>query len=77
MKNNEKETIHVHYEVVIDKDITCCDECPYYKELPDMGATLSTCDALPPDGWESILGDICWRNSHTKISKKCPFRKEK
>ena len=32
-KEEPKETIHVHYELIIDKDITCCEECPYYKEL--------------------------------------------
>jgi len=70
-----KETIHVHYEVVIDKDITCCEECPYYKELPDMSATLSVCDKLPYNSYANVLGDITWRNSRTKISSKCPLRK--
>jgi hypothetical protein len=76
-KEEPKETIHVHYELIIDKDITCCEECPYYKEFQDMCATLSVCDKLPYDSYKNVLGDVCWRNSHTKISEKCPLRKEK
>lgn len=71
-----KETIHVHYELIIDKDVTCCGDCPYYKELQDMGATLSVCEKLPCENYGDVLGDICWRDSHTKISEKCPLRKE-
>lgn len=70
-----KETIHVH--LVIDKDVTCCGDCPFYDTEPNMGATLSVCKAITSGGWSDILGDISWRNANDKISSKCPYRKEK
>ena len=68
-----KETIHIH--LVIDKDITCCADCPLYDTEPNMGATLSICKGITSGGWDNVLEDITWRNDAKAISSQCPYKK--
>ena len=69
-----KKSFHIHETIVIDKDVSCCDECPYYYEENDMGAIHSNCKKMG-EGYDAIIGDITWRNSNKTISEYCPMCK--
>lgn len=63
---------------VIEKEVTCCVECPYYKEERDMGAIIPLCEAIDnrEDCWASVLHDINWLTMNNRISSQCPLKKQ-
>lgn len=59
---------------VIEKEVSCCYECPYYHADQDMSATLCWCE-LRGKAYNAILPDINWKNASYKISEDCPWLK--
>lgn len=77
-KRKKKRPIHVHKEIIIDKDVTCCGECPFYYQEQEMNAILSCCEKrmIVKSSYDQVIPEICWRNKFEKIADSCPLLKE-
>lgn len=63
---------------VIDVDVKCCKDCPYYYEDQDMGATHHCCE-LKGKAYDAFLEDLSWANGdrpNQRISIYCPLLSE-
>lgn len=56
---------------VIEKNIKCCQECPYYDEYREMGATIPYCSLIGDDDL-----DKCTLINGRVIFDKCPIKND-
>ena len=63
---------------VIDAEVNCCKDCPYYYEDQDMGATHHCCE-LKGRAYDAFLTDLSWADGdrpNQRISIYCPLLNE-
>lgn len=57
---------------VIEKEVNCCGDCPYYEEENNRGEIRFFC--LAKEDKPPVIEDISWRTVYKEISKSCPLK---